>query len=214
MPIFIDDTEEKSGVPGYLRKFNADIKVQRIQSGDYIIGDIAIERKCLPDLLLSVRPNVSNPGHTIWNQLKVMKNTYKQPILLIEGHINWNDALENGIITTILIFWKYQMWNTWDQEESAKFIMSMYEKYGAGKSGVPPPAAVRKAKTVNDIMMEMLQCFEHVGPVLAKRILIEISHDNFVNMGVLEFHQSLKNIKGLGKETREKIVQVFKGLPK
>ena len=41
-------------------------------------------------------------GHNFWDQLKVLKDTYKKPLVLIEGQIIWEDRM---II-------RYNLWNS------------------------------------------------------------------------------------------------------
>jgi len=166
-------------------------------------SNIAIERKTILDLVSSC---TSGDKH-LWKQLEVMRNTYKQPILLIEGMIEVSDRLQMGILTTIILFWKYQTIFTRDNIHTAMWIERLFTKYGIGKSNrIPPPAAVR-ADTPQEIKRNMLCCIKGIGPVMANRILEKIP--KLFTIAEPYLRQVLPEIKGLRKESRELLIKVI-----
>ena len=166
---------EPQDIIDMLKRRNLAVEVRHIDSGDYIMGNLAIERKTIQDLINSV---TSGERH-MWTQLETMRNTYEQQILLIEGTIDYKDRLLMGILTTIILFWKYQTIFSKDKNETVEWIEKLFTKYGVGKTSRIPPAAVRKYKEIKDIQFEMLQCIQGIGTVKAKKIL-EQNPDIFV----------------------------------
>lgn len=143
--------------------------------------------------------------------MDTLRRTYQQPMLLIEGFIDWKDPVLSGTLCTILLFWKYQVIFTLGKAETALAVGHLFTKFGVGKSGRLPPCAVKKRRTVGDIMLEMLQIFEGVGPVTAKRILEVITHEKFVKLSAFELSEELTHVKGLSNNARHLLVTVFKG---
>jgi ERCC4-type nuclease len=205
--LFCDDREPEEIISS-LKKFNLVIEVKRLQSGDYVFGDVAIERKTVADLIGSV----TSKNRHLWEQLDTMKRTYPQPILLVEGHLNWNDPWEAGIMTTVILFWKYQTIFSSGSYETATIIYRLFTKYGVGRSGKEPPAAVKKQKTPKSILIEMLQVVDRVGPKLANRIVEALMPLNEgLAVDIFKFDSILRGVKGLSKDSRLLIEETFKG---
>lgn len=206
MPIFVDDREPEEVIKG-LRRQNLAVEIHHNDSGDYVFGEVAIERKTISDLIGSV----CSKKHRLWDQLGTMKDTYQQPMLLVEGMINWKDPYLSGILTTVLLFWKYQTIFTLGMEETALAVGHLFVKFGIGRSGRLPPAAVKKQFTPTEIMREMLQCIEGIGPKTAHRILEEIPLENFTTLDIFNLDEELRQVKGLPARSRGLITQVFRG---
>lgn len=168
---------------------------------------VAIERKTISDLIGSV----CSKNHRLWDQLGTMKDTYQQPMLLIEGMVNWKDPYLSGILTTVLLFWKYQTIFTLGMEETALAVGHLFTKQGIGRSGRIPPAAVKKHSTPKEILWEMLQCVEGVGPKTAKKILDVIPLDDWADLDVFHLDEELKRVQGLPSRSRRLMTQVFRG---
>ena len=203
MPLYID-SREPDDIVRLLKRENLAIEVKTIPSGDYVFGEVAIERKAILDLISSV----TTGDRHFWNQLETMKNTYTIPILLIEGPINHRDRIVMGILTTVILFWKYQTIFTKDKEDTAKWIADLFTKYGVGKTGRIPPPAVIRAATPKQIKWAMLQCIKGIGPKTANKIL-ETTPDIFSALyHPHDLKTHLKQIKGLKKESLELLVKV------
>jgi len=164
--LYIDNREPQDIIDMFKRR-NLAVEVKYIESGDYIMGNLAIERKTVNDLISSV---TSGERH-MWSQLETMRNTYEQQILLVEGHIDTNDRLLMGILTTIILFWKYQVLFTENKYDTAVWIEKLFTKYGVGKSNRIPPPAVKKAKTLEEIKRNMLCVIPRIGVKRAEAIL-------------------------------------------
>ena len=158
---------EPQDIIGMLKRRNLAVEVKHIDSGDYVFGDVAIERKTIEDLINSCTGGTRH----LWKQLETMQNTYKQPILLIEGIIDYNDRLLMGILTTIILFWKYQTIFTISPAQTVLWIEKLFTKYGVGKSNRIPPPAVKKAKTLEEIKRNMLCVIPRIGVKRAETIL-------------------------------------------
>lgn len=201
------DHREPEEIIRALRRQNLAVEVHHNESGDYVFGEVSIERKTISDLIGSV----CSKNHRLWDQLGTMKDTYQQPMLLIEGMVNWKDPYLSGILTTVLLFWKYQTIFTLGMEETALAVGHLFTKQGIGRSGRIPPAAVKKHSTPKEILWEMLQCVEGVGPKTAKKILDVIPLDDWADLDIFRLDEELKQVHGLPSRSRKLMTQVFRG---
>ena len=79
-PIIVADVHETNLVPEALRRLGAHVEVRRLLAGDYDVGGGAlVERKCVPDLHLSVVVG------RFFRQLGDVRTSCTSPFLLIEG---------------------------------------------------------------------------------------------------------------------------------
>lgn len=222
MTLFIDD-REPTQIIGHLQKLiGADqVQVQRIGSGDYVIGDkIAIERKELWDVLGSVYDG------RYWKQVKVLCDTYEKPFVIVEGDIKsathplkmdkrvlsvgLSDGDKNMLRSTQIattLGWHIPIFRTLDYEDTALCIAEIYERVEGKKKGEKPPPAVKKALTPKEIRENMLCCIQGVGPKTSKKIL-----DRFSFMDLCEWksdYPSLDLIKLVGLDKAKLLVEVF-----
>jgi ERCC4-type nuclease len=137
-----------------------------------------------------------------------MKRTYQQPILLIEGLIDFRDRLLMGILTTVILFWKYQTVFSDSKQETAIWIERLFTKYGVGKTGRIPPAAVIRMATPKQIRWAMLQCIKGIGPKTASKILEEIPELFCKEYCYHILKPKLKRVKGLKKESLELLIKI------
>ena len=203
MPIFCDSREPNTIIQELKRK-NLAVKIRFLESADYTFGDIGIERKTTNDLYSSAM------DRRLWKQLDTLKRTYKIPLLIIENFQSFKnlDKITQGILTTLILFWKQQIIFTFDWLETAKWIEALFLKYGVGKSGREPPAAVKKYRTTEDIKLEMLQCIRGIGPINAKRILEKLPDIFSSQYETSKLKTKLNSIKGLNKNVISRIIQI------
>lgn len=215
MPIYIDTRGTgETAIAEELKKLHYPVELKHIESGDYVFGDtgVAIERKTISDLCNSV----TGGNRHFWEQLKVMKDTYKKPLILIEGYIDWNDKLLASIIISIVEGWGIPYINSSSISQSAKIIGKVFDRYGTAKTAKIPPPAVVKQQTVKMIKWTMLQCIKGIGGVTAKRIMEEIPNIFMVKQDedpilnpMVTWNKKFSKIKGLNKESRELLVKVL-----
>jgi len=201
MPIFCDSRKEDNIIRELKHKHLA-IDVRLLESADYCFGDVGIERKTVSDLYNSAM------SKRLWTQLDTLRKTYKIPILIIEDFQSFRqlDKVTQGIITTLILFWKQQIIFSFDYLESSKWIEALFLKYGVGKSNREPPAAVKKQKTIKSIKLEALQCVKGIGVVKAKLIL----EKNPKIFSMKPYKLDL-TIKGLNKRSKLLLENIIKG---
>ena len=187
MTLFIDDREPVEMVNA-LKPLVDKVEVGRYGSGDYIFGEIGIERKEVGDLLNSV-----NDGR-YFKQLKVLNDTYKKPLVLCEGDIDntvlvrfvkqgrrrskvgivLNDGQKQTVRTvqhSTIFSWGTPVLQSSGLEDSAIRIADIYDREMGYKVSTPPSPAVKKSSNVKEIRYNMVCCVNGIGGTLGKRIL-------------------------------------------
>lgn len=203
MTIFIDNRGSgERDIADILVKKQYPVSVQHIDSGDFIIGDLAIERKTVDDLIGSVMSR--EKGHNFFDQIRTMKDTYKKVIVLIEGFIVWEDRQLAGIIYALVDGWQIPYINTLSKEQTAIRIGQLHDRYGSASTHRVPPPAVRKAYTESQIRWMMLQTIPHIGSVVAKRILDKNPYIFADTSKVYDL-----NVEGLRKDSKDLLYKVL-----
>jgi len=203
MPIFVDNRGEgEEELYHLLKSKHLAVEYQHVDSGDIVFGEVGIERKTISDLVGSV----VGPNRRLWDQIEVLKNTYKLPFILIEGGIDWEDRLISGIASSILLGWKVPILQSYNLQESRDIITALFTKYGSTKVSGYPPAAVIKEVAPARVQWAMLQCVRGIGPATATKILKLV---DICQLARMDPKRLAKQVKGLGPKTADKLVKVF-----
>jgi len=145
-PLFLKKKLEELGLP---------VKEEALQIGDYIIGDILIERKDIRDFFSSLRDG------RLWSQLynilvvigDVPKfNWYKKKPITKEEYLHKLKTLEAIEIRSYLSYglgFKYLKSN----DQFIKFLLDIWNYSGKGPS---TPQLSKKKKSIEKIRIDML----------------------------------------------------------
>jgi len=210
MTIFIDNRGKgELELAELLRMKKIPVEIKHLESGDIVFWygeqSIGIERKTINDLIGSV----TSGSRRLWEQLKILKDTYNHPIVLIEGHIDYKDRLICSIIQSIVIGWKIPFLNTTNVYESAEIVSKIHDKYGSSKVNNIPPACVKKATSVKEIRWNMFQCVSRIGSKGATQLL-----ELFPNFGASSYsgeyiNKSLQKVKYVPTKSKEILKRVM-----
>jgi len=215
MSLFVD-VHEPQEIIDELTKRHLDVKVQKIDSGDYVFGEVGIERKRLDDFLASIRPVTGSFRKArLWDQLERLKATYKIPVLLIEGRMTLDRLVRMdpevkmflGARASVIIGWKMPFLQTESHFDTARTVESLFMRYGTTKVGNIPSIGVKKSVKASEVKWYMLQCIAGIGAKTAKRILD--AHPWFGELALISPNKLSKEIKGLSKDKAEVIQKVF-----
>ena len=180
------------------------VELKYLESGDIVFDDIGIERKTIDDLIQST----TGRNRHLWEQLGVLKDTYKHPLVIIEGAINYKDRLLSGIIYGIVIGWGIPYINTTNVYDTALAVQRMFDKYGTSKINVVPPAVVKKAKTVKEIQWAMFQCISGIGAKRATELVKLFPDFGKVAYFHLMVKKTLEKVK-IPKKSKELLFKVM-----
>jgi len=193
--IIIDNREKNSLVPSELVKLGFQIEFTQLSIADYIINNIAIERKTINDLKSSII------NKRIFSQLENLKQ-YPFYFLIIEG-INDEDIYsgiihENalrGFILSASLDYQVPIIFTQNERDTAKYLSILSNKSDKKDISI---RAKKTFQTREGQIQFILEGFPNIGPVKAKALLKKFkSIKNIVNADEKE----LEHI--LGKRVKE-----------
>ncbi|MBU1129649.1 MAG: hypothetical protein KJ949_03400 [Nanoarchaeota archaeon] len=198
----IDYREKNSLVYSELKSLGFDVQFRELKVADYLINNVAIERKTISDFKSSMI------NKRLTNQLNELRQ-YPNQILLIEGLDEqelYSDDSEIGIsanairgfLLSILLNYKVPVLFTKNYKDTARF-MSVLAKRKPKESSL---RVKKKAHNKKEQLQFILEGFPGVGPKTSKKLL-----ENF---------KTIKEIINLPKQELEKILgkksEIFKEL--
>ena len=161
--IIVDFRERNSLVPSELIKQKLKIEFKQLKVADYIINDVAIERKSLNDFVQSII------NKRLINQLKEIKQ-YPKPILIIEGNIHKDVAVHpnaiRGMLLSSALSYKVPIIFTEDEKETAEYIKLIANKKSKEFSLNPKKRILNKDQQIQFI----LESFSDVGRSEERRV--------------------------------------------
>lgn len=170
--VIIDYRERNSLVYSELIGLGIETEVRELKVADYIVNDVAIERKTVSDFISSML------NKRLVNQLDSLQQ-YKNRLLLIEGideqELYSRDIPEKGLhpnavrgfLLSIVLEHKTPIIFTKDAEDTAKFISILAKKQ---KREISLNVS-KKSLDKKERMQFILEGFPGIGPKTAKKLL-------------------------------------------
>jgi len=166
--ITVDNREKNSLVVSELYALGFDIEFKQLPVADYIINNIAIERKTILDLQTSII------NKRIIRQLKELQQ-YPAYALLIEGldyHDPYNGIIHanayRGFLLSTAIEYNIPLIFTYNEEDTAQYLQVLAKKK---KSPEPSIRATKILLTPKEQQQFILEGFPNIGPKSAKKLL-------------------------------------------
>lgn len=191
--IIVDYREKNSLVPSELISLNFNLEFQQLKVADYILNNIAIERKTVNDFISSIL------NKRLFNQLQEIKQ-YPKYFLIIEGieeNELYNDLPEGingnairGVLLSIILNYQIPIIFSKDEKDTALFIKVLSKKQSKKHISLNPK---KKSFNKEEQKQFILESFPGIGPATAKKLLKEFkSIKNILNTPIEE----LKKIIG------------------
>jgi len=200
--IIIDNRE-----PENIRK-DLDCIVKRLDVGDYIIGDLLIERKTPSDFFNSLF------DRRLWTQLQNLKNAKGYiPLLIIEGNI-WRGLADRsinggsnalfGTFKTIIKSFRIPILQ-FDDSNDFKSFLRICDREEKRSSSIPLP--VKKGRTLEEQKVFALSHIRGISYKTAKSLL-----DRFGSIKKLSCakNEDLILVDGIGDKLTKNIIEFFK----
>ena len=168
--VIIDYREKNSLVPSSLIKHGIEIEFKELKVADYIVKDVAIERKTISDFLSSMI------NKRLMRQLEELQQ-YKNKLLIIEGledkylynegsgGINPNAI--RGFLLSISLKYKVPIIFSKNAEDTAKFISVLANRKEKSLS----LNAKKRSSDKKEQLQFILESFPGIGPATAKKLL-------------------------------------------
>jgi len=169
--IIVDKREKNSMVISELIERKQEIKLEHLAVADYIVGNVAIERKTLPDFVSSML------NKRLLRQLEELKQ-YPKALLIIEGiddhplyefgKINPNAI--RGMMLSIVLEFNIPIILTKNSEDTAEFLILLDKRQQRGEKEISLKAK-KKAYNLAQQQQFILESFPGIGPATAKMLL-------------------------------------------
>jgi len=199
--ILADYRERNSLLISELIHLGLKIEFKNLKVADYLVNDIAIERKTVSDFISSMI------NKRLLKQLEELKQ-YKHNLLIIEGideqdlyndenHLGVNSNAIRGFLLSILIKHKIPIIFTKNYQDSAKFILILSKRKPRELSlNVSKKSLDRKER-----LQFILEGFPGIGPKSAKKLLENFKTiKNIANASEKELKEVIGKKAGILKE--------------
>ena len=193
IPLIIADVHEKNSlVLSELHKSTqVRLQIKSLKIADYLIGNIAIERKTTSDLISSMI------NKRLIQQLNQMQK-YNRSLLIIEGDINEILQEDNniakairGLILSISTNFQTSIIFSQDYEDTSKYLITLAKQQL--KSKTPISLHSRIPKTTKEQKQYILESFPNIGPKKSEQLLKKFKTiKNTINASEEELEEILK----------------------
>lgn len=187
--------------------------------GDFVFGDICIERKEIGDFINSMRS-----GH-LYKQLINMQNNFKRNFLIISGKrenvfanpfvYNWTLEHHLGSLARILVSFNSKIVEVDNDKQLVNFIFKILKKANDGKTPTIFDTELMLIKATDaDIKTKMFMCL----PLVSKHKAQKLSEQFEVKIvrkadGELITYDNFPWIEGIGEKTIKNIVKLNSKIP-
>jgi len=187
--IIADIHEKNSLVIPTLIELGAEVETKPLEIADYLINNIAIERKTSGDFINSM---LSKRLQEQLNQLQ----QYEKKLLILEGNTNLqknsniNPNAIKGQILAILTYYNIPIIFTKDSEDSANylFLLAKQQLKGVQESTLHS----RKPSSEKEQKQYIIESFPNIGPKTAKELLKKFgSIKNIINTSEKELEKEI-----------------------
>jgi len=201
--IIADYREKNCLVASELIHLGLEIEFKELKVADYLVKDVAIERKTVSDFISSMI------NRRLLNQLEELQQ-YENKLLIIEGideqelynddnHLGINANSVRGFLLSILLKYKIPTIFTKNSEDTAKFISILSKK----KTKELPLNIKKKSLNKKEQLQFIIEGFPGIGPKTAKKLLTKFKTiKNIINAS----QEELKNILGKKAEIMKRII--------
>lgn len=187
--ITVDNREKNSLVKSELQNLGFNIDFKQLPIADYIINNIAIERKTITDLQSSII------NKRIMKQLKELQQ-YPKHALLIEG-IDYHDPYSGmlhanafrGFLLSTAIEYNIPLIFTYNEQDTAHYLHILAKKKKKSEESI---RASKILLTPKEQQQFILEGFPNIGPKAAQKLL-----------------KKFKSIKRIANATKKDLTQVL-----
>lgn len=202
--MIIVDQREPSGIPARLRELGVDVEVRQISPGDYVVGEVAVERKTISDFLRSIVTK------RIFDQMLRLREAYPVPVILVEGDLAEISEQKNprafwGAILAFTLREHVTMFFTPDLEQTCQLLVTLHKRTGA-KADEYGIRHKPKLLTLGERQRFLLQGLPTIGETLSENLL---SHFGTPRAVFAANEHSLAKVPKIGRAKAGEIAKVL-----
>lgn len=204
LKVIVDNRERNIELIEGLSERGVRVSFSQLPVGDYIVSDrLCIERKTIRDFGSSII------NSRLFDQAKRLSESFKKPILIIEGDdldfmLSPNVLL--GAITSLYVDYNIQILRSKDVEETTALITKIAEMEQGDEKREPKIIGNKKAYTKSQWQLLILGSMPGIGPKLAKHLL---NHFNTIKEVVNASIEELKEVDKIGDKKAKRIHEIL-----
>ncbi|MFH1063485.1 MAG: DEAD/DEAH box helicase [Candidatus Woesearchaeota archaeon] len=209
LTIFADAREKAAGVIKELADMGANIKLQSLDVGDYILSDrVGVEYKKVPDFADSLVDG------RLLDQMRKLKESYQRPLMIIEGDAdvysqrNIHPNAVRGMLATITVSYGIPVIQTKNPKETAMLMAIIAKREQDPESKEFNPHGSNKPLGLKEQQEYIVSSLPGVGPTLAKPLLEKFGSINRVFNATPE---ELQEVAKIGEKRANEIQKVLNG---
>ena len=202
--IVVDDRETSSKVVELLSGMEAAIRLERLATGDYAIGDrILVERKTARDFVDTLIER------DLLGQIKTMAEAVPRPVLIIEGGdlYTQRDIHPNaikGVLAALTVDMGVTLLFTRDEQDTAQMLMVLARRE-EGERGERKVHPHKTHASVREEQEYIISAFPDIGMKNARLLL---AHFGSIQAVVNASLEELIAVKGIGEKTGQRVFEV------
>ncbi len=209
-PKIIVDSREASGASKIikgLRERGADVRVEFLEKGDYIVSDeCAFERKTVQDFVYTLTHRY------LFEQLFLLKEAYQKPFILIEGYFpiiyRFSRINPSAVWGAMFSLAKQgvNLIQTTSYRETIDLLYTSARQEQIVEKRVPTVHPIKKTETLADAQIFFLASLPNIGREKSINLLTvyETPFNALVNL-----NRWAKDVYGLGPKITEKVGEVL-----
>jgi ERCC4-related helicase len=203
--VFADYREKSSGVIKKLIELGVDIRLEKLEVGDYLLSDrLVVEYKNVPDFVDSILDK------RLLTQLKDMKK-YQKQLIILEGEEDiysqrqlYPNAIR-GMLATICIDYGVPILTTKNADDTA-LLMAMIAKREQTDENKEFTMHSSKPLTLKEQQEYIISALPGVGPILSKPLLLKFGS---VKNVLSATEKELKEVDLIGDKKASKIKEII-----
>jgi len=209
-PTIIVDSREASAASKIikgLRELGADIRIERLEKGDYIISDeCALERKTVNDFVYTLTHRY------LFDQLFLLKEAYPKPFILLEGYLpiiyKFSRIKPSSVWGAMFALAKQgiNMIHTNSYKETVDFLYTSARQEQIVEKKVPVIHPVKKMETLSDAQIFFLASLPNIGREKALSILR--TYVTPLN-SLINIEGWSRDVRGLGPKITGKVKEIL-----
>lgn len=125
--MIVVDHREPADIPARLDELGVPVEVRRISPGDYIVGEVAVERKTVSDFFSSL------VRKRLFEQVERLREAYPVPLVLVEGDLAEISESKNprafwGAFLAFTLREHVPLLFTPDQEQTCQALATLHKR--------------------------------------------------------------------------------------
>ncbi|MEA3198647.1 MAG: hypothetical protein QOE90_75 [Thermoplasmata archaeon] len=192
----VADVREPDDLVAMLRAQDIHVEVRVLAPADFIVGELAIERKSVGDL------HASLIDKRLFEQVARIKDTYGRCALLLEGDLSFFSERKHpraiwGALASLAIGWGVAVLPVPDKEGSAQMLGVLAKRALRERGAAPPEVRFRpRATTLGARQRFAVQGLPMIGDVTSGAML---EHFGSVRRVFAADERDLLRVPGVGK---------------